>query len=228
MHGSGSTLRRLLGLGGAAEVVVSVTNRGDAPAKIPAMRVALGDGDLGEPQRSDVTVPPKQTREVTLDVDLPVGFVGSEQATVAWAEESDAQVSTSWSTYPWLLVGIVVLILVLALSWLYWRQWGRAHAGERRRRAEEVAAYPLPEVVYVEEIGALLVNPAALRGSRTLNRVQARITADDLVRLAAGGQVDPPIRPVSPDDLVQSDEDLDSGISLLDWETESPVQPYNT
>ncbi len=192
MQGSGSTLRRLLGLGGSAEVVVTVTNRGDAPATVPAVRVGLGDGELGDPQSSAVTVPPKQSRTVVLDVDLPVGSVGTQQATVAWAKDADARLSTSWSTYPWLLIGLVVTLLVLALLWLWWHRWGRARAAERRRRADEVAAYRLPDVVYVEEIGGLLVNPAALRGSRTLDRVRARISADDLVRLAAGGQIDLP------------------------------------
>ena len=72
---SGSTLGGLLGLGGPAQVVVTVKNAGNADARVPELplrlRVRRARVDRDHPSRR--TRPRPQSRDVVIDVDVPAG-----------------------------------------------------------------------------------------------------------------------------------------------------------
>ena len=111
---------------------------------------------------------------------------GDLRARVAWADDAGASVDDTAATYPWALLTLLVAVLAAAIGWGWWRARGKARSDERRRRREQVDAYPLPDVVFVEDLGGFLVNPATQRGRRMLNAVAGRLSTADLNRLAAG------------------------------------------
>jgi hypothetical protein len=183
----GSPVRSTFGLPGRATVVVTVANRGTAEGAVPPLVYGFGRGDVGaevavEP---DLVVPGLQERQIRIEVATPAGG-GRLQAVARWQDGAGEGASAVWSAEPWGL--LVVLVAGLAGGAL-------ALALVRRRRAPadlvpdgppDPRGYPLPDVVYVEQLGGVLVNPALLAHSRLLRRVGGRITPEDLTRLSGG------------------------------------------
>ncbi|MEQ6900956.1 hypothetical protein [Nocardioides sp. YIM 152588] len=190
VDGGGSVLRRLLGLGGDARVVITISNDGGVAGAVPELRYGFGSGavETSETMLPGVVVPAGESREVMLDVDVPVAAVGTQMAVVGWADRTGLLVDAEWSTVPWL--AIVLLLIPLPVGLLWHRARRRPADDEGLPPAPPEPTYPLPDVVYVDGVGGLLVRPGALRRSQ-LRRVGGRLSAEDLALLAAGGRVDP-------------------------------------
>lgn len=205
------TPRALLGLGGGARLVVSVVNRGDAPARVPELAYGVGGGDatLDRTVSPDLEVPPGQRRDVVIEVSTPPIAFGSYQGAVQWADGTGPVATAPLTVYPWAVL-VLFLALVLAgvvLAWVSKRRAGRAHRGSRARRSTAGDPYPLPDVVYLEGLQGYLVNPRLLRHSRIPKRVAGRLTAYDLVALAQGGAIVAPAVVPPPETISLLDDD---------------------
>jgi len=207
----------LFGLGGGARLVVSVVNRGAAPARVPDLSYGLGDADVVPAQTvsPEVRIPPGGRREVVIDVSTPPFAFGTHHAVVRWADQTGPAARATLTTRPWGAL-VVLLLLAVALVLLLAAAATRRTRQRRRRRAEAPPAhlpepYPLPDVVYLEEVGGYLVNPRLVRRSRIAGRVSARVTAEQLVDLTHGARVAPPAvdDPARPLTLLDDDRELD-------------------
>lgn len=185
-----SRLGTFLGIGGAATMTVTLANRGDAAAKAPDLEYGFGRGNV-EPDSThevDLLVPAGATRDVEIDVDVPLLAVGSQQAVVQFDGGVGGTRSGALSVYP---VGALVLLLAGWIGVFCWALRGTSTEvdplrPEVRRFLDEDGAYPLPEVVYVEEIGGYLVKPSVLKNSRLAARIGGRVTVCDLAKLVDG------------------------------------------
>lgn len=196
LEGSGG-VAALFGAAPSRRLVVSLTNQGDAPAVDPQVRVGVGKSPKTEPTSltvTDLTIDPLQTAEVSVDVRLPFAAFGTYRIAVAVGEDG-AIARTTWSAYPWGLVALNILG-VLLIAWGVRRRYvatSRAAAAAARHRLLE-RPYPLPDVVYVEALGGFLVSPRAAGRSRLLRRVNGRLESKDLaVLLGIAGAEHPPV-----------------------------------
>lgn len=185
LEGSGG-VAALFGAAPSRRLVVTLTNQGTAAAVNPTVRVGVGKSDKTEPTSltvTELTLDPLQSAQVAVDVRLPFAAFGTYRIAVASGEDG-AIARTSWSAYPWGLVGLNVLGLLL-IGWGLRRRYlakSRAAAAAARHRMVE-RPYPLPDVVYVEELGGFLVSPRAAGRSRLLGRVTGRLESQDLAAL---------------------------------------------
>lgn len=185
---------RWFGLGSEATLAVSVRNTGTIRAAVPPLRYGFGVGDVTpeETYRSGAIVPAKQMRTIEIPVEVPAGFGGAFQAVVQ-TDEAAALSSVRWTSRPWALFGLfvamVLLVTVVVRTPARRPRTGPGGAGNpaTHRTGGAASAYPLPDVVFVEEIGGVLINPRMLRRSRLLNKVGGRISVEDLMRLASAG-----------------------------------------
>ncbi|TIC88279.1 hypothetical protein E8D34_04885 [Nocardioides sp. GY 10113] len=184
----GASLLRAFGLGGDARLVLTVANDGGEAGALPGLRYGFGAAAAASTLTDPgIVVPAGESREVVLEAPVPVAAIGAQRASVGWGDGSGLLVDAELTTYPW--ATLALLVSVPCAAWLITRARRRA-AAAAPPAAPTPSAYPLPDVVYVEGLGGLLVNPDSLRTSRTLRRVAGRVTGDDLARLAAGGRVD--------------------------------------
>lgn len=187
-------IRALLGLGGTSTMVVTLANRGDVPVTAPAVRYGFGRGAV-EPTSAlqpDVTVPAGGSERVEVTIDVPLLAFGPHQGVAQWADGTGSVASGGLTVYPFgalfvLLAGLA-LVVVSDLQRLRARDRLAQEAGCARRTAPPSDDYPLPDVVFLEDVGAYVVRPSAL-GGRLTRRLTGRIGVDDLVALVHGGAV---------------------------------------
>lgn len=188
-----SPLRTLLGIGGPAEMTVTLANRGDAPAQAPDLEYGFGRGDV-EPDRThevDLLVPAGATRDVVIDVDVSLLAFGSQQGVVQFEGGVGGTQSGALNVFPLGALLLLVGGLLAVVCWDLWRTGaGRAMADSlrpgARRFLDEDGAYPLPEIVYLEDIGGYLVKPSVLKNSRVAAKIGGRVTVCDLAKLVDG------------------------------------------
>lgn len=191
----GGGLTAFLGLGGSTTMRITLANRGAATVDAPPLTYAFGRGDIAPTVEldPDVRVPAGGTAEVEVEVDVPMLAFGSHQAVAQWADGSGNIASAGTSVYP---VG-AVLVLFLGFAGVVvhdLRHTGRARLEElllstpgAHRFLDEDDSYPLPDVVYVEDLGGYLVKPAVLKNSRVTKRLTGRVSVRDLAALVEGG-----------------------------------------
>ena len=188
-----SSFRSAWGMGGSATVTVTVANRGDAPAPAPDLEYGFGREAraLGQVHPMKVEVPPGGTRQVSFDVELPRMGFGDQYAHVQFEGGAGGVRSDSTALHPFALVvaagGLVLAVGLLLLRGLLGEP--RSQALERpgaRRFLDEDGSYPLPDVVYVEDVGGYLVKPVMLKNSRLTAKVHGRVTVPDLLVLTEG------------------------------------------
>ncbi len=193
----GGGLASFFGAGPQRRVVMTLTNQGKAPAVNPEVRLGIGKSDQTEPSsvsKTDVTIDPLQSVQVSVDVALPVAAFGSYNVVTQAGKAATPVVVTTWTAYPW---GLIVLNLI-GLGLLLWGLWRRTRLNRAARReaihgpapAETVKVYPLPDVVYVESLGGFLVSPQAAARTSVLKRVKGRLATQDLVNLLAAEGAD--------------------------------------
>ena len=113
---------------------------------------------------------------------------GPHQAVAQWADGAGNVESAGFTVYPFgallLLLGSVAAAALVDLQ----------RRRERRRREDFVipgahrfldddGSYPLPDVVYLEDIGGYLVKPVVLKNSRVTKRLTGRVRVSDLALL---------------------------------------------
>lgn len=183
---------RWFGLASEATLAVTVRNTGSVQAAAPPLRYGFGVGDVSpdETYRSGVIVPAKQERIIEIPAEVPSGFGGAFRAVVQ-TDETAALSSVRWTSRPWALFSLFVA-MVLLVAMMVRKPTRRRHTGligagnlARHRNGGPGPGYPLPDVVFVEEIGGVLINPSMLRRSRLLNKVGGRISVEDLMRLGS-------------------------------------------
>ena len=180
------------------QLVITVRNDGDAVAVNPELSVGVGKavGLEAQPVTIDeFSIDPGETETITVDVSLPfaafgeyriVGQVGPRRAAAYW---------TTWSSYPWGLVALNVIGLLL-LAWGISRRVVARHRrtarGAGRRGGVALGATPgldkpyvLPDVVYVSEVGGFLVSPKMAGRTNLFKRVDGRLELKDLAALGA-------------------------------------------
>ena len=212
----------LFGLGGPATVVATVTNRGDADGPAPALEYGVGDdGELTESVTPDLVVPARQSREVEIEVSPGVGSMGTHQAQVGAADGPDEATVVTWRTWPWGWL-VVVALLAAAAAFARWVR-RRSDAASRTEGGAHLAPpYPLPDVVYLDDIGAVVVNAAVLTRSRLIRQVSGRVSAEDLLRLAsAAGAAQEP----GPDDPHGHAGTLQ--LSVFSWNGDAQANHYD-
>lgn len=193
---SGGWLRPFLGLGGSATLVMTVVNTGDETVPVPEVATGVARRGSEEVELTATTDPGREithdgTDRVEVEVDLPWFAFGAQDVAVQWADGTGEVERSQVAVYP---VGLLLLMLGAVLAVVrYDVREGRlrdlrakAVAGAMRFLDED-GRYPLPEVVYVEEIGGYLVKPAALKGSRLARRLSGRVSVCDLAALVEGG-----------------------------------------
>ena len=188
-----SSFRSSWGMGGSATVTVTVANRGDAPVAVPDLEYGFGRDAraLGQRYPMAAEVPAGGTRQVSFDVDLPWMGLGDQYAHVQFEGGVGGVRSDSTALHPFALVGVVGG-LVLALGVLLLRGLLRERRGRAldrpgaRRFLDDDGSYPLPDVVYVEDVGGYLVKPVMLKNSRLTGKVHGRVSVPDLLVLTEG------------------------------------------
>ena len=180
------------------QLVITVRNDGDAVAVNPELTVGVGKavGLEAQPVTIDeFSIDPGETETITVDVSLPFAAFG-EYRIVGQVGPSDAGTyRTTWSSYPWGLVALNVIGLLL----LAWGISRRVVARHRRRLGERAGVagvalgatpgldkpYVLPDVVYVSEVGGFLVSPKMAGRTNLFKRVDGRLELKDLAALGA-------------------------------------------
>ena len=180
------------------QLVITVRNEGDAVALEPEIAVGVGKSEDVEPQPvvlEGLSLDPGETESVTVDVTLPFAAFGDYQVIGQVGQAEAGTFSTVWSSYPWGLVALNVIGLLL-LAWGISRRYA---ARGRRRLAERAGVegialgatpgldrpYALPDVVYVSEVGGFLVSPKMAGRSGLFKRVDGRLELKDLAALGA-------------------------------------------
>ncbi len=129
------------------DLVITVRNDGTAPAVDPELVLGIGKSSDVEatPVRIDaLTLAPGQTQTVVVGVSLPFAAFGDYQVVGQVGEQSTGRYQVAWSSYPWGLVALNVLGLLL-LAWGVTRRIRkrRCRARDRgSRRRAGVAALP--------------------------------------------------------------------------------------
>lgn len=189
LQGNGG-IRAFLGLGGRTTMVVSLVNRGDAAAPASDLAYAFGRGNV-QPESvlvPGVTVPAGGTQKIEIAVDVPMLAFGPHQAVAQWADGTGSVASAGLTVYP---VG-VLLVLLGAVAAAAITDLQRRRAKQQKEDAptpgahrflDEDGSYPLPDVVFLEDIGGYLVKPAVLKNSRVTGRLTGRVRVSDLAVL---------------------------------------------
>ncbi|PJJ56356.1 hypothetical protein CLV56_0562 [Mumia flava] len=183
----------IAGLFGASPertLVVTVENVGNAPAVNPEVKIGVGRSDRTEPTvitERNVTIEPLQSVDIETTVALPFAAFGTYHVVgVVGQGEAGTSFSTTWKAYPWGLVALNVIGVVL-LVWGIRRRMAARRARptvDAARRAEIASRpYPLPDVVYVEAIGGFLVSPAAVGRTGLIKKLDGRLESEDLEAL---------------------------------------------
>ena len=129
------------------DLVITVRNDGTAPAVDPELVLGIGKSSDVEatPVRIDaLTLAPGQTQTVVVGVSLPFAAFGDYQVVGQVGEQSTGRYQVAWSSYPWGLVALNLLGLLL-LAWGVTRRIRkrRCRARDRgSRRRAGVAALP--------------------------------------------------------------------------------------
>lgn len=192
---AGGGAGRWFGLGGEVTLAVTVRNTGSVQAAVPPLRYGFGVGEVSpnETFSSGAIVPAGQERTIAIPVEVPAGFGGAFRAVAHAADEAAPVSSARWSTRPWALLGLFVALVLLAglavRAPVRRALTPRVDAEDPSTDSTETSApaYPLPDVVFVEQIGGVLINPSVLRRSRLLTMVGGRIALEDLMRLGSDG-----------------------------------------
>ncbi|MFD1827372.1 hypothetical protein [Mumia zhuanghuii] len=176
----------------ARKLVVTIENRGTAPAVNPPIKIGVGQSELTEPSIGvgrDLTIEPLQSGRIEMNVELPFAAFGTYHVVGSIGEgDLGTTFETTWGAYPWGLVALTVFAAVLlGLGVLVQaRDVRRRRAG--RVPAETAAAltsrpYGLPDVVYVDALGGFLVSPKAVGKSRLIKQLDGRLESQDLQAL---------------------------------------------
>ncbi|KAA1420497.1 hypothetical protein FE697_016185 [Mumia zhuanghuii] len=185
----GGGLAGLFGAAPARKLVVEVENQGTAPAYNPEILIGVGRSDLQKPDVAltrDITVLPLQSTTIESKIELPFAAFGTYHVVGSIGEgPSGTQFETTWGAYPWGLVAINLLALLL-LAWAVRRRIAARKARPQLAEAEKAALaspYPLPDVVYVDALGGFLVSPKAVGRSGLIKRLDGRLEQRDLETL---------------------------------------------
>lgn len=187
--GLGRTIGALFGFAPARTLVVKVRNEGTAAAVNPPVKLGVEKSERLKPSvvdGRDLTIEPLQTATVKTSVTLPFAAWGTFHVIGAVGEgEVAAPFATTWTTYPWGLF-LVNLLLLFFLVWAIRHR--RAVMRERAARVgdpERAASllerpYPLPDVVYVDAVGGFLVSPKAVGKTGLIKQLDGRLERGDL------------------------------------------------
>ena len=177
--------------------MITVRNDGTAPAVDPELtaRGSARPSDVeATPVRIDaLTLAPGQTQTVVVGVSLPFAAFGDYQVVGQVGEQSAGRYQVAWSSYPWGLVALNVLGLLL-LAWGVTRRIRKRRAGPATAAAAVAPGsrpYRLPDVVYVSEVGGFLVSPQMAGRSGLMKRVSGRLELQDLAAFGDGPSVLP-------------------------------------
>lgn len=183
-----------LGLGGSTTMSVTFANRGNEDVEAPAVAIGFGRGDVDTQREVDpgVTVPAQGQARFEVELDVPLLAFGEQRAVAAWADGAGSVRSDGFRVYPFgalvlllaLLVGIIV-VDVRRSGWGRFEELLETTPGAHRF-IDDDGSYPLPEVVYLEDIGGYLVKPTLLKNSKISTKVSGRVSVDDLAKLVEG------------------------------------------
>lgn len=189
-------LRALLGLGGTSALRITVANRGEVASEVPDIAYGFGrpQVELTETLSRELLVPAKSERVLEVPVDVPLLAFGGHEGSAQWADGTGSVESGRMVLIP--IGAIVALLALLLLTVIGDLRRSRERRGEdefvtlgahRFLGDQEEDAYPLPDMVYVEDLGGYLVKPSVLRHSRLTKRLTGRVSTADLAKLAADG-----------------------------------------
>ncbi|WP_370614823.1 hypothetical protein [Mumia sp. Pv 4-285] len=189
LEGSGG-LAGFFGFAPARRLVVEVENRGTAAAYNPEIALGVGKSDLQKPDvvlKRDITVEPLQSATIESKIELPFAAFGTYHVVGSIGEgETGALFQTTWGAYPWGLVAIN-LLMVLLLAWAIKHRRdvikARPALDAQSKAALTSSPYPLPDVVYVDALGGFLVSPKAVGRSGLIKRLDGRLEQRDLETL---------------------------------------------
>ena len=188
----------------------------------------------------EFSIDPGETETITVDVSLPFAAFGEYRVVGQVGPSEAGGYSTTWSSYPWGLVALNVIGLLL----LAWGISRRVVARHRRRLGERAGVagvalgatpgldkpYVLPDVVYVSEVGGFLVSPKMAGKTNLFKRVDGRLELKDLAALGALTAAGTPMLSLPATDAPAAAGDAVVDIAALDAHLarrsgEVPVQP---
>lgn len=189
-------LRALLGLGGRSTLRITVANRGEVASELPDIAYGFGRGqvELTETLARELVVPAQSKRVVEVPVEVPLLAFGAHEGSAQWADGTGSVEDGRMVVFP--IGAIIALLSLLLLTAMSDLRRSRERRGEdefvtlgahRFLGDQEEDAYPLPDMVYVEDLGGYLVKPSVLRHSRLTKRLTGRVSTADLAKLAAVG-----------------------------------------
>ncbi|MBW9208438.1 hypothetical protein KV102_16270 [Mumia sp. zg.B53] len=182
----------LFGAAPARKLVVTIENRGTAPAVNPPIKIGVGQSAETEPTVGvgrDLTIQPLQSSRLEMNVELPFAAFGTYHVVGSVGEgDLGTTFETTWGAYPWALIAFTIMCAALLALGIYVRLKAAQERRKARMPGESAAAlaskpYGLPDVVYVESLGGFLVSPKAVGKTRLINRLDGRLEGPDLVAL---------------------------------------------
>ena len=114
-----ATLGELFGGAPKRDLVFLVENVGDTAVDNPIVRVSVGRSEEIEPEVVDVQVDsldPGEQTVVTVPLELPMAAFGNYRVVGQVGDTPAGAFEVEWKTYPWGLIGLNVLALLL-LAW---------------------------------------------------------------------------------------------------------------
>lgn len=217
-----------LGIGGTSTMVITLANRGDAPAPAPDVAYGFGRGGMEPVTTVDpgVVVQPGATQVIEVDVDVPALAFGGHRGVAQWADGTGSVESDGFTVVPVgvlaALVSIVLVAVVVDLRRRRERLRGEVFVTAGAHRfLDDDGTYPLPDVVYLEDIGGYLVKPVVLKNSRVTKRLTGRVRVSDLALLVVAG--DDAVASYPDGTPVSKPAGGSGGISLfLRWDRDNP------
>jgi len=211
------------------QLVITVRNDGDAVAVNPELTVGVGKAVGLEAQPvtiEEFSIDPGETETITVEVSLPFAAFGEYRVVGQVGPSEGGGFSTTWSSYPWGLVALNVIGLLL----LAWGISRRVVARHRRKLGERAGVagvalgatpgldkpYVLPDVVYVSEVGGFLVSPKMAGRTNLFKRVDGRLELKDLAALGALTAAGTPMLSLPATDAPASAGDAVVDIAALD------------